>query len=187
MEIEFFVSRLKEIGALETDRLILRRFQETDSEDMFLYAGDEDVTKTLTFTTYNNVDECKDYIKNFSKNKVNIYAIELKEEKKVIGSIDLRFIPEDDKCSFGYVLSKKYWNNGYATEALSKIIEIVFKEIGANKIEACHFDGNDSSGKVMKKCGMEYEGTQVQTRLVKGNYVDSVNYGILRENYFLKI
>ncbi len=184
MEIKFFETKLKQLGSIETNRLVLRNFKEDDAEDMFLYASDDKVTENLTWVPYNSVNECKGFIKGFFANKINEYAIVLKDENKVIGSISLRLIPTDNKGEVGYVLNRNYWNKGYMTEALGKIIEISFEHIGLNKIECIYINKNNASGKVMEKSNMVYEGTLQQSKFIKGKYVDCVYYGITKDKYF---
>lgn len=81
------------------------------------------------------------------------------------------------------MLNRNYWNRGFITESLELVIEILFKEYKVNRIGSTHYVGNEASGKVMRKCGMQYEGTSPQELIIKGKYVDVVHYGILREKY----
>lgn len=86
----------------------------------------------------------------------------------------------------GYWIGVPYWNKGYATEAASAVIEFGFNEMMLNKIHAHHMGNNESSGKVMIKNGMEKEGYFKKHILKNGEYLDTVFYGILREDYSAK-
>jgi [ribosomal protein S5]-alanine N-acetyltransferase len=69
------------------------------------------------------------------------------------------------------------------TEALKEIIRITFDELNLNRIEATYYVGNEKSGKVMRKCGMGYEGIARKEVKIKGNYMDVVHYGLLKEDW----
>ncbi len=117
---------LKENSVLESDRLILRPFSLTDVNDVFLYASDDVATKYLTWSAHTSILETEKVVSEYYVGRIGIYAIELKSEHKCIGCIDLRLKPEDVKGSFGYVLNRNYWNNGYMSEALNLILNLYF-------------------------------------------------------------
>ena len=85
------------------------------------------------------------------------------------------------------MLNRKYWNNGYMTETLELTIKVLFEKYKVNRIESTYYVGNEASGVVMKKCGMNYEGTSPQKLKIKGKYVDVVQYGILARDYFKEL
>ena len=66
------------------------------------------------------------------------------------------FDKNNTSAEIGYVINPAYWNKGYATEAGSMVIRLGFIELDLNRIEARHMIGNDSSGRVMEKCGMKF-------------------------------
>ena len=70
------------------------------------------------------------------------------------------------------------------TEAVKKVIDFFFNEIGFNRIYTAHAHTNPASGKVMQKCGMIYEGTMRQALNKNGGLLDKVNYAILSDDYF---
>lgn len=88
-----------------------------------------------------------------------------------------------NSCSIGYVLSKKYWNLGYVSEALKSVIEYLIKEANFNRIEAIHAIDNIASGKVMKKEGMKFEGILRQSAKSNNGISDVAVYSILKEEY----
>lgn len=141
---------------LETKRLILRKFKLDDAEEMFhSYASDSDVTKYLTWNPHKNIDETikilNIWIEQYNKPERINYAIVLKETNKLIGGIDVCGYKEGVPV-VGYVLSKKYWNNGYMTEAFKELINYLFS-LGHKKILVDAFVENVGSNKVIKKCG----------------------------------
>lgn len=174
---------VRENNNLESERLKLRQFSINDVEDVFLYAKDDDVTKYLTWESHTELSQTKKVVKEFYMNDEGIYAIELKDEHKCIGCIDLRIDHENNKGSFGYVLNKSYWGKGYMPEALNLILHFAFIKKNLNRIQSTHYVGNEASGRVMQKCGMNQEGKGLQEVKVKGIYYDVMHYAILRREW----
>lgn len=165
-----------------TNHLILRKFKGDDAEDIYEYASDEMTVKYLTWNGVSSIEETKELITRFYS-QPGVYAIELKDSGKCIGCISLEVIPNHEKCNFGYVLNRNYWNRGYMTEALQAILNFVFDELEINRVEATHYEGNEGSGKVMEKCGLHKEGYAIQEVKIKGVFHDTIHYGITRTQW----
>jgi ribosomal-protein-alanine N-acetyltransferase len=84
----------------------------------------------------------------------------------------------------GYCISKKWWHKGITTEALAKLIKYFFEEVQVNRIESRHDPRNPNSGKVMEKCGLQYEGTVKQGDWNNQGICDYSMYGLIAEDYF---
>lgn len=187
---------MKHLGTvtLETERLILRRAKIGDAESMYRnWAGDDKVTKYLTWQTYGSVREAEDYIKFLNeqyKTESNYdWFIELKEIKEPIGSIGVVRLREDTESAvIGYCIGSKWWHRGIMTEAFTEVIRFLFEEIGVRRIEAEHDTENPNSGKVMKKCGLIYEGTRRRGgKNNRGIIIDVACYAVLKEDYDKKM
>ena len=141
---------------IETKRLILRRFEDKDAQDLFEIMSDKEVNIYLPWFPFENLQDSIDYIekyKEFYKKEWGYkYAIELKSEQRVIGYIHLS---DKDGSDLGYGLNKTYWNKGYVTEGCLALINRI-KDIGLDFITATHDRFNLPSGEVMKKIGMTY-------------------------------
>ncbi|MEC3022160.1 GNAT family protein, partial [Bacillus cereus] len=83
----------------------------------------------------------------------------------------------------GYWIGKNYWGKGFATEAVNRMIQFGFIELGLNKIWASAISRNRSSIKVLEKSGLRKEGTLRQNRLLLNTYEDVDVYGILKTEY----
>lgn len=175
---------------IETDRLILRRFCEKDAKAMYEnWASDDEVTKYLTWPSYKNAEEANNYIlflvEEYKKPTTYNWAIELKEIGQVIGSIGVVEQKQEIGCvHVGYCIGRTWWQKGITTEALSAVIKFFMEQVGINRIESRHDPRNVNSGKVMKKCGLEYEGIQRQSDWNNQGICDAVWYSLLREEYF---
>lgn len=171
---------LSENEFLDLNRVILRRFRIDDTSDVLEYGSDKETLKFLVWTGVFTEEEARLSINEYYLAKPGVYAIELKENKKCIGTIDLRLEPDHEKASFGYVLNRKFWGKGYMTEALGGILKLCFEKLNLNRVESTHYVGNEGSGKVMEKCGMKREGVGIEEVKVKGVFYDVVHYGITK-------
>lgn len=141
---------------LETERLLLRPFTMDDAEAMFYgWANDPEVTKYLTWNTHESIEDTKFvldmWIKEYEKPERINFAIELKEEKSLIGGIDIVGY-EDNIPVIGYNLCRKYWNKGYMTEACKCVLDYLFSK-GYKDVRIDAMEENIGSNKVIKKCG----------------------------------
>ena len=165
---------------LETDRLNLRPFTVHDAKDVFEYASDLQTVKYLTWPAHTTIQESKEIITHILSTK-GTYAISLKDTAKVIGCIDLRIVTATE-ASFGYVLNRFYWNQGYMSEVLHTALSYLFEELGIEIVKSCHERENPASGNVMKKCGMKW------THLAKGETLfgklsDNDHYQITKDEW----
>lgn len=174
---------------LETERLILRPFRETDSEDMYNnWACSDHVTKYLTWPPHSSIEVTKEilelWISSYGDQKNYQWCVEWKENHQAIGSIGIVHLDDKiDAVEIGYCIGEAYWNRGITTEALKAIIRFLFEEVGCNRISARHDTNNPNSGRVMKKAGLLYEGTLLEADLNKTGICDMVVYGITRKLY----
>lgn len=175
---------LKEL-TLSTNRVLLRHIDLTDTEDIYEYASDNEVTKYLTFDSHTTISSTYDFISNYMSKDEKIFGIVY--ENKVIGSFDLRLVPEHEKASFGYALNRKYWGKGIMTEVLKCVMHYCFDVLIINRMESTHYKGNIASRRVMQKCGFVEEGFFKQELLIKKQFIDVHHLGITREEYLKTI
>ena len=152
-------------NTIETKRLILRRMEATDALMIYNnWASDTLVTRYLTWNTHQSLDVTKEYVDY----KVNRYpgheycfdwVVALKDTNELIGEIEAIEVSRAHKLvEMGYCFGSKYWNQGYATEALKAFIDYMFQKVQVDKIIACHIGPNKASGRVMEKAGMHFDG-----------------------------
>lgn len=111
------------------------------------------------------------------------FAIVSSETQELMGAIGLTMEPENRCAEVGYWLGKPYWNRGYMTEAARAVIRFAFENLNLNRVYASHFARNPASGRVMQKCGMQYEGTLRQHFVRWDRAEDLVFYGILKNEW----
>ncbi|MCM1168274.1 MAG: GNAT family N-acetyltransferase [Ruminococcus sp.] len=174
---------------LETERLILRRFEERDAETAFRnWMSSDTVTKFLRWETHSDISVTRNYMnflrENYQKSNFYDWAIELRILGEPIGSIGIVVLNENvQSAEVGYCIGEKWWRCGYTSEALAAVIKFLFEEVGANRVYSEHDPRNPNSGKVMEKCGMKYEGTLRQADRNNTGVCDACVYSILRDEY----
>lgn len=151
-EHKIFIKRMK-INMI-TERLEINRITPDDREDYFRnISNDKKVLETFVCAYAESLEkfDFDPYLK-----MENLFAIRIKKTGKLIGII-LYLDNNGESCEIGYGIGSEYWNKGYATEAVAAFIEYCFYDLNLKKVYASYFTGNDSSQKVMKKCGMTYD------------------------------
>lgn len=173
---------------LETPRLILRRLEMRDAPDLFDYSRDPQVAKHVLWDAQTSVSEARAYVRymlrRYRAGEPASWGIEEKKTGRVVGTIGYMWYQRDNNaCEVGYSLARRRWNRGYMTEALAEVLRFSFEELGVHRVEAQHEVENAASGAVMRKCGMQKEGTLRGRLYNKGRYVDVDLYAMLREDY----
>jgi len=152
---------MRVVEKLNTDRLVLRRLSLDDSQAIFdVYASDPDVTQYLTWAPYKEIGPLRkfvaDRVETWGKDGRYAYAIEEKESRRLMGSIEMRI--DGCKASFGYVLGKS-WGHGFMPEALRSLVDVALSQDGVCRAGAVCDVENKGSARVMEKAGMTKEGT----------------------------
>ena len=157
---------------LETDRLILRAWEITDLDDFFEYASVEGVGEKAGWEHHKSKDKSLEILKMFIEEK-KVFAIVLKENQKVIGTIGIEELSEElDKDldnllgrELGYVLNKDYWNKGIMKEAVSKVVDYCFNTLKLNFLMASYFNYNIASKRVLENLNFKfYKDIIIETR-----------------------
>ncbi|MFZ7824263.1 GNAT family N-acetyltransferase [Priestia sp. 40] len=177
-----------DLPKLETERLILRKITLDDVEDMYSYCSNEEVSKYVTWETHQALDDTINFVKfvlnQYENGKIAPWAIEYKENGKLIGTIDfISWHIEHNIAEIGYIISKDYWGNGIATEAVSEVIKFGFNHMDLIRVQARCFAENKGSACVMKKLGMSFEGTLRKAMFIKGKHQNLKMYSILKEEF----
>ena len=146
---------------IETERLILRPWQEQDAEDLYTYASNPEVGPPAGWPPHTSVDNSREIIKNVLS-KPETYAVCLKDGTP-IGSIGLHLngstdmTDRDDECELGYWIGKPYWGQGLIPEASGALLRYAFEELGMRAVWCGYYDGNEKSRKVQTKLGFVYQ------------------------------
>lgn len=171
---------------LETERLILRPWSLEDAGDMFAYASTAKVGPMAGWKPHENLEETRKIIEMFQAED-DVWALELKENHKVIGSLGLHNSEKADleyDLELGYVLSEEYWGWGLAVEAAKKAIQFAFEELRIDTLLVSHFDFNMQSKRVIEKLGFSYlTHTTESWKCYDGVALDEEVYLMTRQSY----
>jgi len=162
-----------------------------DASSMFRnWVSDMDICRYMRWLPHKDIEETKSAVSNwieaYSRDNVYLWVITLKENEEPIGTIGLFAVNENDLCGdFAYCISKNYWGKGIATEALRAVMAFAFDTIGFNRLEAYHSINNPSSGRVMEKVGMIFEGLAKQKYKSISGFEDCNMYAMIKKDFIL--
>lgn len=174
---------------IETERLILRRFEYSDDDAMLRYwIADEKIQFMYSepvYSTKEEVDELlKKYIGSYENKDYYRWAIILKSSGECIGQIAYFLV--DSKNHFAeieYCIGSDFQCRGLATEATKAVIEYGFNKINLHKVQICTKTINKASKRVIEKCGFTYEGTLRDYFYMNGEYVGRLYFSMLRKEF----
>lgn len=174
---------------LQTERLILRPWDETDAESLYEYAKDPDVGPIAGWPAHTSVEVSLSVIRNVFQVE-ECYAICERDGDKAIGAISLKMgdstdmTDREDECELGYWLGKPFWGRGYMPEAAEEILRHGFEDLGMTTIWCGYYDGNQKSKRVQEKVGFRYHHTcdEVDVPLMNEVRVGHTNF-MTREDW----
>jgi ribosomal-protein-alanine N-acetyltransferase len=177
----------RELPALQTPRLTLRRMRSDDAEAMHAYASDPEVARHMLWDPHESLRDSENFLRfvreRYSRGDPAGWGIEDRETGRFIGSCGIQaWSPENARAELGYVLAREHWGRGIMTEAVSAVVGFGFERIGFNRLEARCLDGNAASARVLEKAGMTYEGTSRSSHLIAGHFRDLHHYAVLRDD-----
>ena len=159
---------------IETKRLILRPFRESDLADFYEYASVEGVGERAGWQHHESIEESREILSKFIEKDID-FAICLKESGKVIGSFGINEYGLEDKLTefdgyrgreIGFVLAKDYWGRGLMPEAVCAVIDYLFSELDYDFLLCGYYNFNSQSKKVQEKCGFKpYRALTMETRM----------------------
>lgn len=168
---------------IETERLILRNFRESDFEDFWELYKMPNVRPRGGSIPYNDKETALKAFKNAIQLPLR-FAIELKEKQKVIGDIGLSNNNSDIKGLLA-MLNENYWNQGIMTEALKVIVKYGFDYLNLKTVIGAYLEPNIASKKMHEKAELkEYERVKDKWKWYEtGEIVDLVKMKITQEEY----
>ncbi|MBO5870768.1 MAG: GNAT family N-acetyltransferase [Clostridia bacterium] len=173
---------------IETERLILRYIESEDADDMFEYASIPEVCEYLLWSPHVNIEATKGYIEFLQKRYVRglfgDWAVVLKEENKMIGTCGYAHIDSRvNQCEIGYVLSPKYRNKGYMTEAVNAVLELTFEKLGMLNAKLRIIKQNYDSIRLAEHIGFKLDEIIESEMEIKGVMRDIAHYSMSKAEY----
>ncbi len=174
---------------METDRLILREFEQGDVDSVQDYAVDPEVCKYMLWGP-NTLADTTAFVQSILDQQLKqprtdwSFALTMKgSEGRLVGECRMHVVhPANKEGEIGYVLNRMYWNQGYMTEAVRRVIDSGFEELGLHRIVGICHPANRASVRVMEKTGMEREGHLREHLRWKGHWRDSLLYSVIESD-----
>lgn len=165
---------------IETERLILRRFKESDIDMQYEIITDKRLATYIKFPQLTKEEELE-YIRiciaNADKDKCEKWVITLKENNTPIGNISVNEINnKNNYCTIGYVVLFDYWGKGYTTEATIAVSDYLLKERNYYLVEASCNENNKGSSRVLLKAGFKKDGYIANRRINLDGTYSGVDY-----------
>ena len=143
---------------MQTSRILLRPWRESDAETLYQYASDPEVGPRAGWPPHQSVEESLEIIRTIFHSDT-MWAVAWKATGEAIGCVG--YLPAtssnleiaDDQCEVGYWIARPYWGKGICTEAMRLVVEYCFRIKGFTLLWGTYFPDNPASGRVMEKCG----------------------------------
>lgn len=186
---------------LESNRIKLRNYELSDIDNYYDYISSTDISGRLGFPPYTSKEQALERLKLEVK-KPYQFAIVLKSENKVIGSIELMSPTRDERArekfkerykgiphsnnvfEIGFLLSPKYWGQGIMPEATVLATDFAFSKLSADDVFIGHLKANTNSGRVQDKIGFDIINEIETDRVwIDGNHTTSVRRVMTKEKW----
>lgn len=175
---------------IETPRLILRPWRETDAPALFRYASDPDIGPVAGWTPHASLEESLRIIRTVFA-APEIYAVVLKESGEPVGSCGIMFADglhsadmKPGHAEIGYWIGKPYWGQGLIPEAVRALLARSFNELKLDAVWCGYYDGNIKSRRVIEKCGFRFHHTNTDIVSPLGDTRTEHFYIMTSEDYF---
>jgi ribosomal-protein-alanine N-acetyltransferase len=171
---------------LETERLVLRRVNENDANEIFALRSNPETMKYIPRPLVKSIDDALEHIamidaKIESNEGIN-WAITYKHNPKLIGIIGhYRIKPEHFRAEVGYMLLPEFHGKGIISEAIKEVVNYGFNEMKLHSIEAIIDPENFGSARVLEKNNFVKEAHLKENEFYEGRFLDTVIYSILNK------
>lgn len=173
---------------IETDRLLLRRLDENDAEEVLGLRGNPETMKYIPRPLAKSKEEALEHIAMIEEKIVNNtginWGITIKGNPKIIGIIGhYKIAPQNHRAEIGYMSFPEFNGKGYMSEAIKAVVAYGFEQMDLHSIEAIIDPENSASERVLQKNGFVKEAHILENELWEGKYLDTVIYSLLRRNF----
>jgi len=174
---------------IKTSRLLLRRLVMTDLNDLLEIVSDEDLVRYQEWYPLDE-EQVQNWLERDQKvllserGYVFYLALELLEQPKVIGYVALMYTQTDNsEMSVEMLVNRNYQRRGFGSEAVSAALEFIFEGLNVRRLCAWCDSRNLAGLRLLEKAGMRREGQFIKSKMVKGEWADTVQFALLQEEY----
>jgi RimJ/RimL family protein N-acetyltransferase len=176
---------------IESQRLILRRFDDNDLEPFLAYLNDPEVARYQSWESYTEqqarevIEQQRNLVPGLP-GKWFTFALELKDSKTLIGHVALKMLEDNMQAEIGFTLARSSHGKGLAFEGASRVLDYVFTKLELHRVIAIADCENKRSAALLDRLGMRREGYFIQNVWFKGRWGSEYSYAILREEWLGK-
>ncbi|MCT1905040.1 GNAT family N-acetyltransferase [Oceanobacillus sojae] len=170
----------------KTERLLIRPFNEEDLQDVFHIYNNDATCKYLLNDKWAHENKQKEFQRKLENNvltKETPLSLAVVSGTKVIGDLTVWYTEMKDTVEIGYTFSSEASGKGYATEAVSVLVNKLFSEFKVHRIQANLDARNEASQRLCERIGMRKEAHFIQDYWSKGEWTDSLVYGMLSSDF----
>ena len=157
------------IMILQTERLLLRPWRESDAPALFKYAQNPNVGPIAGWPPHQSEDESREIIRSVLSES-GTFAVVLKATNEAIGSIGIMPLRSatrtlslaEGECEMGYWIGEPFWGKGLIPEAVEEVLRYAFEDLAMKVVWCGYYDGNVKSLRVQEKSGFTYSHTEEQ-------------------------
>ena len=171
---------------LETDRLVLRPFEEADARPLFPHAANPTATRFTLWEHHKSLDDTMQFVRDYARCRYlegvpEPLAVCVKPGRAPVGSVGCFWVSQPNRTmELGYWLAEPYWGMGYAAEACRAVVDHAFAACKPERMQARVIAGNAASVRVLEKLGFRHEGTLRSSLLRRGHFEDVLFFSRLR-------
>ena len=173
---------------LQTDRLLLRRFRADDAPAVAAYRSDPDVARYQGWDAPFRLDAARRFVASVAGRDPREegwfqYALERRSDGALVGDVGVNRHDEGRQAELGFTLATAFQRQGYAAEAVRRVIDFLLVEDGLHRVHAALDARNERSAALLERLGLRREGYEVQSQFWKGEWTDDVRYAVLASEW----
>ena len=175
---------------ITTDRLVLRRFRLDDAATLAAYRSVPEVARYQSWTSPYSLDKARYAVQTMVAADPGQpgwfqYAVELADEKRLIGDVGVNLADNLMQAEIGYTLAPHQQGHGYATEAVRAVLDRLFRVQGLHRVSAECDARNVASARLLERVGFTREGLRRQHTWIKHEWTDDLLYGLLAGEWLI--
>jgi len=174
---------------LETDRLQIRQFQDSDLESFLDYRNDPDVAKYQGWDVPYPREKALEFVVEMSAKEPPVdgewfqAAIEEVDTGHMVGDVAFFLKKDDPQAYIGCTIARSHWRKGYGIEAVRRLLDYLFGELDLHRVIAITDVENVASFSVLDRMGFRREGHFVENLMFKGQWASEYHYAMLKREW----
>ena len=177
---------------IESERLILRRFRDTDLAPFVAYRNDPEVARYQSWDSFEE-SEARAFIREVASAQPGVpgdwfpFAVESKEIGGLVGDCALQVDGQEPyRAELGFTLAREHQGKGFASEAVSRLLDYAFEDLGLHRVVAIADCRNEPSWRLLERVGLRQEGHFLESLWFKGGWSDEYLYAVLKDEWLGK-